>query len=236
MANPRTPAQRRVARSRWLAAALLLVLLGGGAVWWKAQTWTPSRNDFPVQGVWLSAIDGPIEWPALKSTGADFAYLTATHGAGMRDEGFSAALEEARKQKISVGALHVFDICAAAEEQAANFVTTVPRDADQLPPAVRLDMATANCPSPPGEAAMQSELTTFLNQIERHSGKPALLLATADFEKQYHITAVIDRNVWVEGDYLIPGYARRPWVMWTANRSLHHPAAEQPLQWVVVRP
>lgn len=236
MANRTPPAHRRAARSRWLALGLLLVMLAGGAVWWKARVWTPSRTDFPVQGVWLSAIDGPIEWPALKSAGADFVYLTATQGAGMRDEGFSAALEEARKQKISAGALHVFDICAAAEEQAANFVTTVPRDADQLPPAVRLDMMTANCPSPPGEAAMQSELTTFLNQIERHSGKPALLLATADFEKQYHITTVIDRNVWVEGSYLIPGYARRPWVMWTANQKLHHSAAELPLQWVVVRP
>lgn len=226
----------KIARRRWLAVALLLVLAGLLVGWWKSKVWTPSREDFPVQGAWLSAADGAVEWAQLKVGGTDFVYLTASHGPALRDEAFGPALEQVRKHRLQAGAVHIYDVCASAEGQAANFVTTVPRDAKLLPPAVRLDIDETTCASPPGEAAMQSELTTFLNQIERHAGKPALLMVTPRFERAYHLIAVIDRNVWVEGSFLAPAYSGRPWVMWTANEALRHPAVEGPVHWVVVRP
>ena len=221
---------------RWLAFALLLVLIGGAGVWWKSRSWMPARSDFPVQGTWLSAADGAIDWPMLRNAGADFVYLTASNGAAQRDPAFGESLEQARQHKIQTGAVHVFDICMRAEGQAANFVTTVPRDARLLPPAVRLALVPERCPRPPGDAALQSELTTFLNQIERHAGKAALLMVSPEFEKRYHMAAIIDRNVWVEGSFLMPGYSGRPWVLWTANRELSLPAVERPVPWVVVRP
>jgi len=225
----------KTARRRWLAALLLLALAGGGTAWWKARTWQPERSDFPVQGAWLSASDGTIQWPLLKAEGADFVYLTACAGTGSRDMAFANGLEQAAKLKLQAGAVHLYDVCAPAGEQAANFVTTVPRESELLPPAVALDLDDEHCPDPPREAAMQSELTTFLNQIERHAGKPALLLLSPAFEKRYHIAAVIDRNLWLEGSFLRPAYAGRPWVMWTASDRLRLPASERPLHWVVVR-
>lgn len=226
---------RTTARRRWLAALLLVLLVAGGAAWWKSRTWQPDRQRYPVQGAWLSAADGPVQWAVLKAEGADFVYLTASEGAGFRDPAFAAGLEQARAQELRVGAVHRFDVCAPAEGQAANFVTTVPREADLLPPAVSLALDESRCPEPPREAAMQSELTTFLNQIERHAGQPALLLLSPAFEKRYHMAAVLDRNLWVEGSFLEPGYAGRPWTMWTATNRLRLPASERPLHWVVVR-
>ena len=227
---------RTTARRRWLAAVLLVLLLAGGAGWWKARTWQPDRDRFPVQGAWLSAADGSVEWALLKAGGADFVYLTASEGAGYRDPGFAAGLDASRRHKLQAGAVHVFDICAPADGQAANYVTTVPREAGLLPPAVALALDETRCPQPPREAAMQSELTTFLNQIERHAGKPALLLLSPAFEKRYHMAAVIDRNLWVEGSFLEPAYPGRPWVMWTATDRLRLPASGRPLRWVAVRP
>lgn len=239
MARGRTSANRRrpaISRGRWLAFALLLVLAGLGTGWWKSRTWTPARNDYPVQGAWISDADGAVDWPLLKNGGADFVYLTASNGTSGRDAAFADSLEQARKLKIQAGAVHVYDPCAPTEGQAGNFVTTVPRDSALLPPAVRLDLDPQACAAAPGDAAMQSELTTFLNQIERHAGKPALLMLSSRFEKRYHMAAVIDRNVWVEGSFLMPGYSGRPWVLWTANRTFRSKAVEGPLQWVVVRP
>lgn len=228
--------RRKAARNRVLAAALLVVLVALGAAWWKARTWMPDRAAYPVQGVWLDAHDGPVDWRLLRAHGADFAYLTASEGPDRRDGAFGAGLEAATGQGMEAGAVHVYDLCGRAEAQAANFVTIVPRDARLLPPAVMLDTDSRSCPVPPGEAEVQSELTTFLNQIERHIGRPAILMVSRSFESRYHIAAVIDRNLWVRQDFLAPGYAGRPWVMWTATGRLRTDAAGGPLRWVAVRP
>jgi len=225
----------RTARRRLAAGALLLVLIGGAVLWWKARTWTPDRARFQVQGLWLDANDAPIDWHVLGARGADFVYLTASVGAGQRDSAFAAGLEAAHKQGMQAGAVHVYDLCSAADPQAANFVTTVPRDPALLPPAIALDLGSPSCPQPPGEAAMQSELTTFLNQIEKHVGKPAILMISSGIESRYHLAAMIDRNLWVAQDFIEPGYVGRPWVMWTASRRLRIDGVPGPVRWVVVQ-
>ncbi|MES2302185.1 MAG: glycoside hydrolase family 25 protein, partial [Pseudomonadota bacterium] len=223
------------ARRRLAAALLLLALVVAGFGWWKARTWQPDRESYPVQGVWLSDDDGTVDWRLLRAAGADFAYLTASEGTSVRDAKFAEGVEAARGRGMQVGAVHVYDLCAPAEAQAANFVTVVPRDKDLLPPAIALDIDSRTCPEAPGEAQMQSELTTFLNQVEKHAEKPVILMVSKGLEKQYHLAAMIDRNIWVSQDYLEPGYAGRPWVMWTASHRLRLNAAPGPLRWVVVQ-
>jgi lysozyme len=221
-------------RRRILAALLLVVLIAAGAGWWKARTWMPDRRDYPVQGVWLSDDDGPIDWRQLRAAGTDFAYLTASEGTSTRDAAFADGVTAARERGIQVGAVHVYDLCAPADAQAANFVTVVPRDKDLLPPAIRLDIDSRTCPQVPGEAQMQSELTTFLNQVEKHVEQPVILMVSSGIEKEYHLAARIDRNIWVAGVFLEPSYAGRPWVMWTASDRLRLGASNRPLHWVVV--
>ena len=226
----------RVVRRRLFAAGGLLVLLLVGAGWWEAGEWRPSRARFPVQGAEIGSSDGAVNFAALKAGGADFVYLDASDGTAKRDAGFEQSLTAARLAGLQVGALHRFDPCMGADAQVGNFVTVVPRDAMLLPPAVELDIDDEACAAPPAEAAMQSELTTFVNQLEAHSGKSAILKLSRGFEARYHVSAMIDRNLWVTGAYLAPGYAGRPWVMWSANPRLRSPAAAGRLRWVVVRP
>ena len=226
----------RVVRRRLLAIAGLLVLVLTGAGWWEAGEWRPARARFPVQGTEVGSGDGAVNFAALKAGGADFVYLDASQGTARRDPAFETNLADAREAGLQVGALHRFDPCLGADAQVGNFVTVVPRDASLLPPAVELDIDDEACAAPPAEAAMQSELTTFVNQLEAHSGKPAILKLSRAFEARYHVSAMIDRNLWVTGAYLAPGYAGRPWVMWSANPQLRLPASDGRLRWVVVRP
>lgn len=227
---------RHVVRRRLLASGGLLVLILTGAGWWEAGEWRPARARFPVQGAEVGSDDGAVNFAALKAGGADFVYLDASQGTVRRAPGFEHSLADAREAGLQVGALHRFDPCLGADQQVGNFVTVVPRDAGLLPPAVELDIDDEACAAPPAEAAMQSELTTFVNQLEAHAGKPAILKLSRGFEARYHVAAMIDRNLWVSGAYLAPGYAGRPWVMWTANPRLRSPAVGGRLRWVVVRP
>jgi lysozyme len=221
--------------ARALGALALIVIAAGGWWWWTMRSWTPPAAAWPVQGVEVGPLDGTPDFTALKAIGAQFAYVDATAGAFGRDPAFTRNLEAARAAGLQVGAVHLYDPCQPADKQAARFVTTVPRDAALLPPAVALDSLADACPLPTTEAAVQSELTTFINQVEIHAGKPVILQVSPAFEKRYRIAARIDRNLWLVRDRFEPDYAGRPWMLWTANSRLVSEAEDAPLRWVVVQ-
>ena len=218
---------------RWGAIALVL-LLGIYVIWGYATGWAPSRDEYNVQGVVVSEANGKPEWARLGATGVDFAYITASEGARGRDARFEANLEGVQQAGIRYGSLHHFDICRLASDQATLFMTTVPRSEQALPPAVQLDFSDT-CKGRPNRALILSELATFLNQIEVHSGTPAILLLTKDFEEEYNVSSAIDRTVWLEGNWFPPDYSARPWVMWTANTARRVDGLEGPVRWAVVR-
>ena len=223
-------------RLRLIGTLLLLAMFAGGAGWWHVSHWTPDRAAWPLQGVEIGAEDGAVNFAAIRAIGADFAYLDASASAFARDPAFVANLEAARAAKMQVGAVHRYDPCQPAEKQAANFVTVVPRDKALLPPAVALDDLADGCPVKAPDAAVESELTTFLNQIETHTGKAAILKVSPAFEARYRIARAIDRNLWLERTRFQPDYAGRPWMLWTANAALATEASPDPLRWVVVQP
>jgi len=231
-------ARRRSSRTlvRVLAALLLAGMIGGGWLWWHLRHWQPERTTYPVQGVEIGVEEGAIDWRAVKAIGADFVYLDASASAFARDPAFSGNLRDARAAGLQAGAVHRFDPCQPAERQAANFVTVVPRDATMLPPAVELSMLADNCPMRISEAKVESELMTFINEVETHTGKAVLLKLSPGFEKKYHIARALGRNLWLEQDRFEPDYAGRPWTLWTANSALENEAGGDPLRWVVVQP
>jgi len=224
------------AKLRLFGAMLLVALAGGMAGWWHLRHWMPDRTAFPVQGTEIGADDGPADFAALKAIGADFVYLDASASAFARDPDFVANLDAARTAGLQTGAVHRYDPCQPADRQAANFVTVVPRDSQLLPPAVDLRQTGDDCPVRVSDAAIESELTTFLNQVENHTGKPAILKVSKAFEARYHIARAIDRNLWLSADRLEPDYAGRPWALWTANSALSLDVIATPLRWVVVQP
>lgn len=230
--------RKRVFGWRWRIAGTvtLVALLAGGWGWWRLQHWRPDAKAFPVEGVEIGASDGKADFQAFKAIGARFAYLDASDGANARDPAFSRNLAAAREAGLKAGAVHRYDPCVPADKQAANFVTIVPRDRSLLPPAIELDALADHCPKRVSEAAVESELTTFLNEIEGHVGQPAVLKVSKAFESRYHIAGTLERNLWLSRDWLQPDYAGRPWTLWTANSAYRNEASENPVRWVVLQP
>lgn len=233
-ARARGPAP--AARWRLLAALVLVAIVAGGWGWWYLRHWVPAVSAWPVQGVEISADDGDVDWGAVKAIGARFAYLDASAGAFVRDQAFVRNLDAARAAGLRVGTVHRYDPCQPADAQAANFVTVVPRDPRLLPPAVELVQLPDDCPQHVTDAAVVSELMTFLNQIETHTGKATILKLGSGFEGRYHIArAFADRHLWLMRDRFQPDYAGRPWTLWTVNGELLNTADDQPLRWMVLR-
>ncbi|GAA0269007.1 hypothetical protein GCM10009127_06110 [Alteraurantiacibacter aestuarii] len=222
---------------RWRIAAFVALLLAVAGIygWWQAQHWTPSREDYPTQGVLVSAQDGQVDFAGLAAIGADFVYLEASEGADGRDPMLSDNLRALEGGVLPYGAVHAYDPCVPAERQAANFVTIVPRDAAMLPPVIALDKLATDCSDPITEAAVESELTTFLNQVEGHAGQSAILKVSPAFEEHYAIASRIERNLWLESSFLEPDYGGRPFTLWTANPRLWTAVTQEPVHWVVVQ-
>ena len=233
-------ARRGRGGNRWLwrvlGALILVALVAGGWFWWSLRDWRPLESTYPDQGVEVDAADGAVNFRTIAAIGGSFAYLDASGGERAKDAAFVRNLARAREAGLQVGAVHRFDPCLKADGQSANFVTMVPRSADMLPPAIALDGTAENCPTPVSEAAVESELMTFINQVERHSGKPVILKVYPAFEDAYGISAKLERQLWVVGTRFEPGYTVRPWMLWSANEGLTTEAASEPLEWVVVRP
>jgi len=233
--SPRRSRGFSAAGKAWLVA-LLVAAIAAGYAWYEARSWRPDESAWPDQGALVSAGDGAVDFDTLAGLGARFVYLEASDGAGRGDIAFAQNFARARNAGLAVGAAHRFDPCTVADGQSANFVTLVPRDGDLLPPAILLETTAEDCPARVSDAAVQSELTTLVNQIEAHSGKPAILGPDEDFEQAYAPSRRFDRQLWLTRSWFEPDYAMRPWLMWTANRWYKTEAAQQPLRWVIVRP
>lgn len=234
MGRKRKPARR--AWRRYLLAAIALAGLSGAAwYWWDLQYFAPDEATFPEQGVAVSEREGLVGFQSVRALGGSFAYIEASSGAAGQDARFGRNLAAARQAGLKVGALHHFDPCAGADAQSANFVTMVPRDATLLPPAISLEETANNCAEKVSDAAVESELLTFINQVEMHAGKPVILKLSEDFEDRYGIATRIERDLWLVRDRFLPRYAQRPWLLWSANGARVTEAAEEPLEWVVVQ-
>lgn len=223
-------------RMRLLGFVALLLLVGGAYAWWQARHWTPPRSEFPQQGVVIGEGDGAVAFDSLRAIGAQFVYLEASRGEDGRDEAFGRNLAAVMESGLPFGVIHTYDPCVPAERQAANFLTIVPRGEYQLPPAIELSRLADECEDRLAEAAIESELTTFLNQIEGHAGRSAVLKLSPQFEQRYSIARSIERNLWLASDWRQPDYAGRPWTLWTANSHLQTAVADSPVRWVVAQP
>ena len=223
-------------RARIGGGLLLAALAAGGWAWWQAQHWRPAESEFPVQGVLVGSQDGRPDFRGFRAIGADFAYIEASEGAGARDPAFGRNWRAVRGSGLSFGVVHLYDACERAERQSANFMTIVPREAGLLPPAIALLETAEDCPKRVSEQAVESELTSVLNQIEGHAGQPAVLLVSPAFEEAYGIAGKVERNLWLARDWFQPDYAGRPWTLWTANAHYRNEASEEPVRWVVLQP
>ncbi|MET0362146.1 MAG: GH25 family lysozyme [Sphingobium sp.] len=219
---------------RVIGAIAVTAILGAALLYWIAGWWTPARDRYPLQGVAVSARNGDVEWPTLRGQGVDFAYLAATSGSDRRDPSFAANWAGARSTGLRYGAMHAFSLCRPASDQARLFIASVPRDNGALPPVIALNFEQG-CTDRPDRDVLLSELNTFLNEIETHSGKPAILRIAEPFEQAYTVSSGINRTVWLDRDWLVPAYAAHPWVLWTASHSRRLRGAEETVDWTVVK-
>jgi lysozyme len=224
---------------RWLlrgaALAALLGITFAAWLWWDMRSWRPDEALYPEQGALIASGGGAVRFETIAALGGAFVYLALPETGGAPDPGFSARLAAARAAGLKVGVVQRFNPCLRADPQSADFTRQIARDGALLPPAIALERLADGCDPQVSDAAVESELMTLINQIERHAGKPVILKLGRAFEDRHRTATTLARDLWLARDRARPDYAGRPWLLWSANSALVTEASEDPIEWVVVQ-
>lgn len=220
-----------------IAAMLLLAIFGpllAASLYYYAPLWQPSKTDYPVQGIDVSHHQGDIDWPAVRKAGVAFAYIKATEGGDWRDGRFAEHWRAAQAVGIRRGAYHFYRLCRPAADQVANFAAVVPRDAEALPPVLDLEDG-GHCGTPPDPEKVRAEIRILIEGVERHSGKPATLYLTREFEEAYGISRAMKRKLWLRSLFFEPRFGARPWHIWQASNMRRIEGIRGPVDWNAMR-
>jgi lysozyme len=198
---------------RYLFGLLALLVLGCAALgvgYMYFISFSPDRDAYPLRGIDVSNHQGLIDWRRVAADDVSFAIIKATEGGDWVDKSFTRNVAAAKEAGLAVGAYHFFTFCRPAVEQARNFIATVPRDQAWLPPVVDIEFH-GNCPQRPTPEELSAELKAFLDPVEAHFGKPAVIYLIGEAEDRY--SAIMpDRLRWVRSLSLHPGH--EGWVYW----------------------
>ena len=191
----------------WFMVAAAVIVAGA---FMYLREWSPDRSRYPVRGVDVSRHQKEIDWARLARDDVSFAIMKATEGGDWVDPLFARNFAEARAQGLAVGAYHFYRLNKTGAEQARNFLNTVPREPDLLPPVVDIEFS-GNGPERPGPEELRKEVQDFLDLVEPAYGKPAVIYIIGEAEAMYG-AALPDRRRWVRSLLAHPGHGN--WLYW----------------------
>lgn len=180
----------------------------------------PSYAEYPVQGVDISNHQKNIDWDRLDKQQVQFALIKATEGGDFKDKSFEKNWENARKQGIVVGAYHFFTFCRSAEEQAHNFIESVPNIPGTLPPAIDVEYG-GNCKLTKSKEELLCDIETFIEIIEKHYGRKVIIYVLEGFYNDFLVGKFADNPFWLRDVYRKPRTIdSRNWTFWQfSNRG-----------------
>ncbi|MFT4021268.1 MAG: GH25 family lysozyme [Acinetobacter sp.] len=145
---------------------------------------TPARaQDYPVQGFDVSHHQGDIDWKKISPKHFQFVYIKATEGGDYQDPNFQQNWLNARERGFHVGAYHYFRLCREGTIQAQNFIATVPKKADALPPVIDLEYES-QCIQKFTQQELLHQINVMYIKLWQHYGKPPIFYVSKTF---YHI-------------------------------------------------
>lgn len=171
-------------------------------------------QDYVIRGFDVSHHQGEIEWNKISPQRYQFVYIKATEGGDFKDQNFQQNWLKAREQGLHVGAYHFYRLCREGQVQAENFMATVPKKTDALPPVIDLEY-DSNCIQQFTREQLLKQIQVMHDQLHKHYGKQPIFYISKTF---YHIVLMgnfPDTPLWVR-DYTAKPQLKdgRQWLFW----------------------
>ena len=181
-----------------------------------------SPRALAVHGVDVSRWQGDIDWPKLRTQGANFAYIKATDGGDHLDPMFRKNWRGAHEAGLRRGAYHFFYWCRTAGEQADWFIRNVPREPNALPPVIDVEYnGESSCKRRLSPEKIREKMQVFMDKLERHYGQRPIIYTAPDFYRDNLQGAFLDYPFWLRAVAEHPSkvYPGRKWIFWQYSGS-----------------
>ena len=173
---------------------------------------------YPVHGIDVSKYQGDIDWPRVRRSGVSFAFIKATEGGDHTDDRFLDNWHAAGAAGMPRGAYHYYYFCRTPAEQAAWFMTHVPKDRSALPPVLDLEWThrSKTCRRFPDPATVRAEARTFLQLLTAYYGKRPVIYTTVDFYRDNELHSLAGYSFWLRSVAGHPQetYPGQGWAFW----------------------
>jgi len=174
---------------------------------------------YKIHGVDVSWYNQTIDWPAVKASGIEFAFIKATEGKDDGDSRFKQNWAGATNAGIPRSAYHFYYFCATPEAQAQNYIRTVPKRWNSLPPVLDVEWnpKSPTCKKRPSKAKVVDVLKRYLDIVERHYGQKPIIYTTVDFHADNLADGALPGySYWLRSVTAQPvyKYGNRPWTFW----------------------
>ncbi|HDR8128135.1 TPA: glycoside hydrolase family 25 protein [Bacillus cereus] len=174
-----------------------------------------SVDKYEIKGVDVASYQGDIDWRELEKQNMKFAFIKATEGSSFVDEYFSKNWRNANKTDMRIGAYHFFSFDSKGETQAEQFIRTVPKYKQALPPVIDVEFYANKKNNPPKREDVTKELAVMIEMLEKHYDKKVILYATQEAYDLYIKDAYPKCDIWIRSVLTKPSLSdERKWTFW----------------------
>ena len=181
------------------AAAVLIaiVYLFSQLYFYITENDVTADEPYPVKGVDVSSYQLDVDWKGLEKEGYKFAYIKATEGSSHVDDRFGENWKNVRKTDIKAGAYHFLSYDTSGRSQAENFIKTVKKRHDMLPPAVDVEFYGEYEEVHPSRKKLRKVLDTVLQELEAHYGQKPVIYTNTYIYDTYISGRYDDYPIWI---------------------------------------
>lgn len=175
----------------------------------------PSREDYAVRGIDISAHNGAVDFAELSHSGeVDFVMMKATEGTNFKDARFIDNYRGATEVGLKIGVYHFFRFDSDSEMQALNLLHSVRHRAIDFP--LVIDIEEWGNPDGLATSKIVSSLRTMISVLET-AGHQVMLYTNKDGYRRFVEGNFDDYPLWicsfsdppVDGDWSVWQYSHR---------------------------
>ena len=173
-----------------------------------------TAQEYPIKGFDVSHHQKDIEWNQISPQEFKFVYLKATEGGDFKDRKFQENWLKAREHGFLVGVYHFYRLCRDGNIQAQNFIDSVPKKSDALPPVIDLEYEE-NCINQYTKEQLLKEIQVMHDRLHQHYGKQPIFYISKAFYNIVLVDQFQNTPLWVREYKGKPSLKNDPkWHFW----------------------